>query len=90
MNVHHPMTTWTIKSRTDDSDLALDILDGLQYKGYSAWIEDENGNAVDEKSLERTKPIRCTFRERVMGPVVVVASIIAGIIVLVLVGLWVD
>ena len=53
MNVH-PMTTWTIKSRTDDPDLALDIFEDLQYKGYSAWIEDENGNAIDEKSLERT------------------------------------
>jgi hypothetical protein len=84
------MTTWTIKSRTDDPDLALDIFDDLQYRGYSAWIEDENGNAVDEKSLERTKPIRRPLRERVTGPLVVAASIVAGMVVLYLVGLWVD
>ena len=84
------MATWTIKSRTDDPDLALDIFDDLQYRGYSAWIEDENGNAVDEKSLQRAKPIRRSLRETVTGPLVVVASIIVGIVVLFLVGLWVD
>jgi hypothetical protein len=81
------MTTWTIKSRTDDPDLALDIFDDLQYRGYSAWIEDENGNAVDEKSLQRAKPIRRSLRETVTGPLV---AIIVGIVVLFLVGLWVD
>jgi hypothetical protein len=84
------MTTWMIKSQTDDPDLALDIFDDLRYKGYSAWIEDENGRVVDEKTLERTKPIRRTLWERIMGPLVVLASAMIGLCIVYLVGLWVD
>jgi hypothetical protein len=84
------MTTWTIKSQTDDPDLALDIFDDLRYRGYPARIEDENGEAVDESSLERTRPPRRTLRERVAGPLVVLACAVVGLGVLYLVGLWVD
>jgi hypothetical protein len=34
--------------------------------------------------------IKCTLPQRFTGPLVVVASVVAGIVVLYLVGLWVD
>jgi hypothetical protein len=46
------MTTWTIKSVTDDPDRALEIVQDQRIKGYTAWIEDENGRDVDEKALK--------------------------------------
>jgi hypothetical protein len=46
------MTTWIIKSETDDPDRALASVEDQRAKGYTAWIEDENGTAVDEQSLK--------------------------------------
>jgi hypothetical protein len=60
----------------------------------TAWIEDENGTAVDEQSLKMKMngrvAIKRTPPQRFTGPLVVVASVVAGIVVLYLVGLWVD
>jgi hypothetical protein len=86
------MTTWIIKSETDDPDRALANVEDQRSKGYTAWIEDENGTAVDEQSLQVSGPvaIKRTLRERLTGPLVVGASVVAFIAVLYLVGLWVD
>lgn len=65
------MTTWTIKFQTDDLALAHDIFDDLRYKGYSAWIEDESGKAVDEKSLQIKSPAPTDLTlKRLTGPLV--------------------
>jgi hypothetical protein len=86
------MPAWIIKTETYDPDLALEIVGDQRNKGYTAWIEDENGAAVDEQSLKTdgrvaTKP---TLRDRLMGLLFIGASIVAGIFVLYLIGLWVD
>jgi hypothetical protein len=88
---HYPMTTWIIKSETDDPDRALANVEDQRTKGYTAWIEDENGTAVDEQALKMNGrvPIKRTLPER-MGPLVVVASVVAGIVFLYFLGLWVD
>ena len=89
---HYPMTTWIIKSETDDPDRALANVEDQRSKGYTAWIEDENGTAVDEKTLKTNErvAVKRTIPEWLTGPLVVVASVVAGIVVLYLVGLWVD
>ena len=85
------MTTWTIKSVTDDFDRALEIVHDQRNRGYTAWIEDENGMAVDEQALRNGRvAIKRTLPERLTGPLVVVASILAGVVLLYLVGLWVE
>ena len=87
----YPMTTWTIKSETDDPDQALANVEDQRTKGYTAWIEDENGMAVDEQALRNGRvSIKRTLPERLTGPLVVVASIVAGVVLLYLVGLWVE
>ena len=85
------MVTWIVKSETDDPDRALEVVQDQRIKGYTAWIEDENGAAVDEQSLKMNGRVatKRTLPERLRGPLVVVASIFAGIVVLYLVGLWV-
>jgi hypothetical protein len=89
---HFPMTTWIIKSETDDPDLALANVVDQRSKGYTAWIEDENGTAVDEQSLKMNGFVATqhTFAERYMGPLVVMGSVVAGLVILYFVGLWVD
>jgi len=75
------MTTWIIKSETegpDDPDRALANISDRRSKGYTAWIEDKNG------TIERT------LLERLMGPLIVVASAVAGLLVLYLLDLWID
>ncbi len=54
------MTTWIIKSETDDPERALKIVADQRTKGYTAWIEDERGKAVDEESLRKNES--CTFQ----------------------------
>jgi hypothetical protein len=86
------MTTWTIKSVTDDPDRALEIVQDQRIKGYTAWIEDENGRDVDEKALkigkaELGKP---TLYERGKGAAYFVAAAVAAFGTLYLLGLWVD
>ena len=46
------MPAWIIKTETYDPDRALWIVEDQRNKGFDAWIEDENGAAVDEQSLK--------------------------------------
>jgi hypothetical protein len=87
-----PMTTWIIKSETDDPDRALANVEDQRSKGSTAWIEDENGTAVDEQALKINGrvAIKRTLAGYLTGLLVVVASVVGGIVVLYLVGLWVE
>ena len=40
------------KIRSDDPKHALDLVQYLRTIGHSAWIEDTNGNEIDEKALK--------------------------------------
>ena len=40
------------KIHSDDPKHALGLAQYLRTIGYSAWIEDKNGNAIDEKALK--------------------------------------
>ena len=40
------------KIHSDDSKHALGLAQYLRTIGYNAWIEDTNGNAIDEKGLK--------------------------------------
>jgi len=40
------------KIHSDDPKHALGLVQYLRTIGYSAWIEDTNGNEVDEKALK--------------------------------------
>ena len=42
------------KIHSDDSKHALGLAQYLRTIGYNAWIEDANGNAIDEKALKMT------------------------------------
>ncbi len=86
------MPAWIIKSETYDPDVALEIVTVQRDRGYNAWIEDENGAAVDEQLLKLNGRVEAqrTLLERLRGPAVVMASVFAGFFVLYLVGLWVD
>ena len=62
------MNAWIIKTETYDPKLALEIVADQRTKGYSAWIEDEHGKAVDEEAfrMNQTKPTKTTLREKGM------------------------
>jgi hypothetical protein len=40
------------KIHSDDPKHALGLAQYLRTIGYNAWIEDANGNAIDEKALK--------------------------------------
>jgi len=40
------------KIQSDDPKHALGLVQYLRTIGYNAWIEDTNGNAIDENALE--------------------------------------
>jgi hypothetical protein len=40
------------KIHSDDPKHALGLIQYLRTIGYSAWIEDTNGNEIDEKALK--------------------------------------
>ena len=40
------------KIRSDDPKPALGLVQYLRTIGYNAWVEDENGNEIDEKALK--------------------------------------
>jgi hypothetical protein len=40
------------KIRCDDPKQALGLVQYLRTIGYNAWLEDTNGNAIDEKALK--------------------------------------
>ena len=86
------MTTWIIKSEADDPDRALANVEDQRSKGYTAWIEDEHGKAVDEESLGKNEavPSKPSLRERWQGLMVVFGSAMAALVILYAIGLWVD
>jgi hypothetical protein len=86
------MATWTVKSQTDDLARALEIVGDQRAEGYTVWIENESGEAVDERTLETVKPVatKRIFPEWLEGPLFISAFIILGLIVLYLIGFWVD
>ena len=78
------MTTWIIKSVADDPDRALANVEDQRSKGYTAWIEDEHGKAVDEELLKTNKavPTKPSVRERVMAVLIWGAFAAAAITIL--------
>jgi hypothetical protein len=40
------------KIHADDPKRALGLVQYLRTIGYNAWIEDTNGNAIDEKAIK--------------------------------------
>ena len=71
------MTTWIIKSVTDDPDRALEIVQDQRIKGHTAWIEDENGRGVDEQALKignKAELAKPTLYERGKGALIFVAA----------------
>jgi hypothetical protein len=40
------------KIHSDDAKHALGLVQYLRTIGYNAWIEDRNGNEIDEKALK--------------------------------------
>ena len=86
------MSAWIIKTETYDPGRALEIVEDQRNRGYDAWIEDEKGMPVDEQSLKMNGRVatKRTLPERLMGPLVVGAGVFVGLVVLYLVGLWVD
>lgn len=47
------MTTWTIKSQTDDPKRALEMVEDQRNRGCKVWIEDEDGRDIDVESLKK-------------------------------------
>ena len=86
------MPAWIIKTETYDPDRALWIVDDQRNKGFDAWIEYENGTAVDEQSLKKDGRVatKRTLLDRLMGPLFIAAWVVAGFFVVYLIGLWID
>jgi hypothetical protein len=86
------MPAWIIKTETYDPDRALWIVEDQRNKGFDAWIEDENGAAVDEQSLKKDGRVatKRTLLYYLMGPLFVAAWVVAGLFVVYLIGLWID
>ena len=97
------MTTWIIKSVTDDPVRALEIVRDQRIKGYTAWIEDENGRGVDEEALKigKTELAKSALyetgnralvfvAERGKGAFIFLAAAVAAFGTLYLIGLWID
>ena len=60
------------KIHSDDPKHALGLAQYLRTIGYNAWIEDTNGNAIDEKALKlairsrhEDTPTRCSSSPRI-------------------------
>ena len=92
MVIGAPMTTWMVKSLTDDPDLALELVEYQRNRTYTAWIEDERGQPVDEESLKthKAKQTPTTLKEKGIGILVVLATAAAAIGTLYAIGVWVD
>jgi hypothetical protein len=86
------MISWTVKIVTDNRGRALEIVQGQWKMGYTAWIEEENGPAKDEKAVKIGKLEKSKLTPVEMGKdaLVVTASAVAAIGVLYLLGVWVD
>ena len=86
------MAAWIVKTETYDPDRALEIVGEQRSKGYTAWIEDENGTAVDEQSLKKDGSVatKRPLLDRLMGPLFIAGWVVAGFFVVYLIGLWID
>jgi hypothetical protein len=49
-----PMTTWTIRTETDDLESVREMVEDQHNRGYNAWIEDESGQRVGEESIKKS------------------------------------
>jgi hypothetical protein len=48
------MTVWTIRTETDDLESVREMVEDQRNRGYNAWIEDENGQRVDEEPFKKS------------------------------------
>jgi len=48
------MTTWTIKTVTDDPQSVQEMVEDQRNRGYEVWIEDESGGRVDEEPFKKS------------------------------------
>jgi len=62
------MTTWIIRSETDDPKRALELFEDQRKRGYKVWIEDENGRNVDKQFVKESEVKR---KERSRGDFIV-------------------
>ena len=60
------MTTWTIKTITDDPQSVQEMVEDQRNRGYEVWIEDD-GRTVDEEPLKKSDR---SLYQRVMGIVI--------------------
>jgi hypothetical protein len=86
------MATWIIKSVTDDFDRALEVVGDQRNRGYTAWIEDHNGRAVDEETgkVEKPSSLKSIVEEKWKGALVFLAAALAALVTLYGLGAWVD
>jgi hypothetical protein len=83
------MTTWTIKTETSDLDRAREIATDQRNRGYTAWIEDENGRHVEEGPLKNVQANR-SLRQFGIAALFWLGSTMVLIGGLYLIGVWVD
>ena len=70
----------TIKFQTEDPKRALEIVEDRRSRGYDAWIEDERGKVVDEQPFKnKFEPTKPTLRERAMGLLVVLTTVVVAL-----------
>ena len=86
------MMMWIIKSETNDPERALETVEDQRTKGYTAWIEEVHGKAVDEKLLRMNEavPTKPSVRERWQGLFVIFGAAVTALVTLYALGLWVD
>ena len=72
------MSTWVLKSKTDDPKRALEMFEEQRSKGYDVWIEDENSMNVDEEFLQMSQTKR-TDRAYEFGMLVLIWGTAAAI-----------
>ena len=83
------MATWIIRTQTSDSKRALEMAEDQRKRGYTVWIEDEDGGRVDERSLKPLKQDR-TLSEIGLAAFLWSGAVMIGIGGLYLIGVWVD
>jgi hypothetical protein len=83
------MATWIISAQSNDFKRALEMAEDQRKRGYTVWIQDENGGRVDEPSLKHEQTNR-SLREIGVAAFFLLVPIIVGIGGLYLIGVWVD
>jgi hypothetical protein len=83
------MATWIIRTQTSDFKRALEMAEDQRQRGYTVWIEDENGGRVDEQSLKHEQTNR-SVREIGVAALFLPGAITLGFGGLYLIGVWVD